>query len=416
MTHIGLTPGAFDPNTAETDLAFPLAEYQHRIEKLREQGAENQIDLLWITTPDAVCWMHGFLASWYKANAPMRYPQCYGTALHVESGRFVHFDNPSELAVMTVTSISTDNRWLPDRDAAPNIEFIMRELGALGWLGGTVGMEFWSYVPNRAISTMFEGAFLSRGCKIVDSSAAVRRARRVKSALEIECIERATAICDIGHRTISDKLEPGMTELELFGEVTSAMMTAGGEFPALIPIFNSSPVIDGTMQITGHSMARRKPIQKGHMLTTDLCGVYNRYHGNVLRGYYIGDDPPAKAVTQYEKAAGVFEVIKSDVKAGMTVREVNTRLRRYYEDVGIWNEKEGWALGYELGLSFPPDWVGDFYFHLGDDRWLDRVFEENMVTNFESLFSTALIDMLVYGQDGTRVLSDIPLELLVVPC
>ena len=67
-------------------------------------------------------------------------------------------------------------------------------------------------------------------------------------------------------------------------------------------------------------------------------------------------------------------------------------------------------------MSFPPDWVGDFYFHLGDDRWLDRVFEENMVTNFESLFSTALIDMLVYGQDGTRVLSDIPLELLVVPC
>ena len=98
----------------------------------------------------------------------------------------------------------------------------------------------------------------------------------------------------------------------------------------------------------------------------------------------------------------------------MTVCEVNTRLRSYYEDVGIWSETNGWALGYELGLSLPPDWVGDFYYHLGDDRYLDRIFEENMVTNFESLFSTALIDTIVYGKNGSRVLSKIPRELIVV--
>ena len=415
MTSIGLTPGAFDPANAVPDLAFPVEEYQSRVEKLRVEAQKAKVDLLWITTPDAVCWMHGFLASWYKANAPMRYPQCYGTALHVESGRYIHFDNPSEKAISAVTSVCTDNRWLPDRDATPNITFIMDALAAEGWLDCTVGMEFWSYVPNRAISTMFEGAFLSRGCKVVDTSVPVRRARRVKSVLEIECIERATAICDIGHRAIIEHLVPDMTELELFGEVTRAMMAAGGEFPALIPIFNSTPVVDGTMQITGHSMARRKPIVKGTMLKTDLCGVYNRYHGNVLRGYYVGDDPPAKLIEQYRCAGGVFDVIQTEIKAGMTVGDVNKRLRQYYEDVGIWSETEGWALGYELGLSLPPDWVGDFYFHLGDNRWLDRVFEENMVTNFESCFSTAMIDTLVYGKDGTRVLSEIPLELIVVP-
>ena len=415
MTSIGLTPGAFDASAVETDYAFPVEEYQARVEKLRAQAATENIDLLWITTPDAVCWMHGFLASWYKANAPMRYPQCYGTALHVESGRYIHFDNPSEKAVAHVTSVCTDNRWLPDRDATPNIEFIMCALADEGWLDCTVGMEFWSYVPNRAISTMFEGAFLSHGCKVVDSSVPMRRARRVKSELEIASVERATAICDIGHRAIVEHLVPGMTELELFGEVTRAMMADGGEFPALIPIFNATPVVDGTMQISGHSMARRKPINKGDMLTTDLSGVYNRYHGNVLRGYYVGDDPPAKLIEQYRKAGEVFDVIRTDIKAGMTVREVNTRLKAYYQEVGIWSETEGWGLGYELGLSFPPDWVGDFYFHLGDDRWLDRVFEKNMVTNFESCFSTAMIDTLVYGKDGTRVLSGIPRELIVVP-
>ena len=64
-----------------------------------------------------------------------------------------------------------------------------------------------------------------------------------------------------------------------------------------------------------------------------------------------------------------------------------------------------------LGLSLPPDWVGDFYFHVRDEQGLDRVFEENMVTNFESMFNTWLVDTCVYGPDATRILSKTPLEL-----
>ena len=66
----------------------------------------------------------------------------------------------------------------------------------------------------------------------------------------------------------------------------------------------------------------------------------------------------------------------------------------------------------EQGLSLPPDWVGDFYFHVDDERWIERVFEPGMVTNFESLFSTALIDTIVYEPEGCRVLSKTPLEVI----
>ena len=288
----------------------------------------------------------------------------------------------------------------------------MKELAAEGWLGGTVGMEFWSYLPNRAVSTMFEGAFRAQDCDVVDASELTRRARRVKSSAEIACIEEAVRICEIGHRTIRENIRPGMTELELFGQVTAAMMAAGGEFPALIPIFNSHPVVDGKPVSSGHGMAGRRTIQAGEVLGADLCGVYNRYHGNVCRSYFLGD-PPAAMVERNEKAAGVFEVIASEVKAGMTVAEVIAVLRRYYEEVGLWGT-EGWGLGYELGLSLPPDWVGDFYFHFTDTKYTDRVFEENMVTNYESIFNTALIDMLVYGKDGTRVLSEVPLTVFAV--
>ncbi|MBC6439644.1 MAG: hypothetical protein GDA49_04385 [Rhodospirillales bacterium] len=62
---------------------------------------------------------------------------------------------------------------------------MMKELKAEGWLGGTVSMEFWIYVSNHTISTMFEGAFLTHGCRPVDMSELMRRVRCQKSAQEI---------------------------------------------------------------------------------------------------------------------------------------------------------------------------------------------------------------------------------------
>ena len=147
------------------------------------------------------------------------------------------------------------------------------------------------------------------------------------------------------------------------------------------------------------------------MLKADLCGVVNRYHGNVMRGYFVGDAPKSM-VDQHRRAAGAFDVMKG-VKAGMTVRQVNALLRQYLESVGLWAEP-GWALGYELGISLPPDWVGEFYFHARDEKYLDRVFEENMVTNFESLFGTWFVDTCVYTKTGTRFMSKMPMEIVSV--
>jgi Xaa-Pro aminopeptidase len=411
--YTGLTPGAMEPWPSEyADLAFSREEYLGRIRRLRELMAQNNIDLLYVTAPDHVAYLHGYAASWYKTSGPMRYPQLYGTAIHVDSDEFIHFDNPTELPVLGKTSISTDNRFFTSRDAGPCLEFVISELKAKGWLGGTVGMEYWSYLPNRAISTMLEGGFLAESCRVVDASALVRRVRRVKSLTEIAHIEKATEIADIGHLAVREFARPGMTELELYGETLRAMMAAGGESPALVHSFTSAPIRDGRPIASGHAMMGRKVIEAGDFLKIDIAGVYYRYHANVQRGYVVGD-PPAAMMENVTTAAGGFDVMATEVKAGMTVGEVIAILQLYYKEVGLWDQP-GWALGYELGLSLPPDWVGEFYFHFRDERDLDRVFEENMVTNYESMFNTWLVDTLVYGKDSTRILSKTPFELLGV--
>ena len=141
--------------------------------------------------------------------------------------------------------------------------------------------------------------------------------------------------------------------------------------------------------------------------------MVHRYHGNILQGHYFGE-PPGEMLRRYELAAGVYDVFTSEFKAGMTVREVNKRLQRYYQDAGL-AEEDGWALGYELGLSLPPDWVGEFYYNIHDDLYLDRVFKPGMVTNFESLFNTSLIETMLWEEEGVRLLSSKPPGLSVVP-
>jgi Xaa-Pro aminopeptidase len=385
-----------------------LARCPHLYSNLFEQ----QIDTLYVTTPEHVAWLHGFFASWYRANGPMRYPQLYGTAVRADRDELIHFNNPSELPVLTRYSVGAEYRFLPSRDAAPSLGFIVQELKAKGWLKGTVAMENWSYLPNPAINAMFQGAFLAEGARVVDGSTVLRHARLVKSPAEIACIERAVEYADIGHRTILKLLKPGITELELFGEVTRDMMAAGSEFPALIPIFNALPLYQGQSGTSGHVMAGRRKIQSGEMLKADLSGVHNRYHGNIMRGYFLGD-PSKVMIERHQKAAGAFPVFAREVKAGMTVGQVNAIMRRYYEEVGLW-QVAGWGLGYEIGLSLPPDWVGEFFFNVRDDKWLERVFEDNMVTNYESLFNTWFVDTCVYGRSGTRFMSKIPLELFAV--
>ena len=296
MTNVGLQPGHFDASKMEAiELPFTLEEYDARLQRLLGMAREQGLDLLWITSPEGVAWTHGFFASWYKGQGPMRYPQCYGTAVHVESGRFYPFRQPHRGAgAGPHVGLSGTTATRPTGRPSPTSGSSWTSLPAEGWLGGTVGMEFWSYVPNRAISTMFEGAFLMHGCRPVDMSEMVRTARRQKSPQEIAYTEQAMACCDIGHQAIMEHLRPGITELDLFGKVMAAMMEAGGEFSALIPIFNTSPM-DGEIPMSnGHTMASRKVIQAGEILCADLCGVFNRYHANALRGYFVGDNPPAK--------------------------------------------------------------------------------------------------------------------------
>jgi hypothetical protein len=103
---------------------------------------------------------------------------------------------------------------------------------------------------------------------------------------------------------------------------------------------------------------------RGEQVNVDVCGVYNRYHANGARAFYVGE-PPADVMDFHNKSSGVFDVIRDMLRPNLPVAELVTRIRAYYDEVGIWSEA-GWVGGYELGIGFPPDWVGNFVYEMSD--------------------------------------------------
>jgi Xaa-Pro aminopeptidase len=163
----------------------------------------------------------------------------------------------------------------------------------------------------------------------------------------------------------------------------------------------------------GHFISSRRRINPGDYVAADPSGVIYGYHANIAGAFFLGE-PPEEARRIVEIGAGALEVLCQTAKSGTPVRQVNRALREYLQECGLWGSHgwsdDDWIGGYDLGISFPPDWVGEFVFTASEED-AEGVFESGMVTNFESLVHIPVVDTVVYGEQGGRSLSTLPHEV-----
>ena len=398
----------------EREIAFTREEYRRRLERVRALMAERGIDCLYLTSPESMYYLTGYQAEWYQAESPKQWPPCSGVAVHVDHDRFILFEGEREAILTRIYTISDDTRFFPRDSYRDGIAFIAETLKSEGWLGRNVGLEFWSHRLNRAVSARFEAAFGAAGAEVVDGSDILRDVRWVKSPAEIDCLLEAAGIADIGQQRAREVLRPGISELEVYGEIVCAMAAAGGENPGI-----TMPVLSGGKANCTHALAGRRKIAPGEIVTVDVCGVYNRYHINQARTYAIGEPAP-DTVEVCRKAAGSMDVVRDMLRPGLPVRALNEALVAYYKDAGLW-DRRGWIGGYEMGIAFPPDWVGNFVFDPLSEINQDRVFEPGTAVNYENQFFLPrheglyfMIESFLFTDQEARLLSGVPYDLTVI--
>lgn len=396
---------------------FSDEEYAQRLRRIREMMADANLEVLYVTSPEGMCYFTGYQATWYRGGSSTRWPALAALVIHVDHENFIFYDTTDEYMVHQATSSTDQRHWIPDDKMSDNlsggVEYIVNDLRQRGWTRGRVGMELWSHVPNPAISARLQDAFSMAGAEVHDGTEIIRGVRKIKSPQELSYIEEAAQIADIGLKAVANHVRPGVTQAELQGVAYMAMMAAGGELPAINQGVMSGPLA------SAHALSSNRPIQPGEGFAVDLSGVVNRYHANVCRSYIYGE--PSEEMLRMSKASKEgTELLCRIAKAGASVAEVARTLREFYIDMGVWDYR-GWVGGYDLGIAFPPDWVGEWLFNV-DAENETGVFEANSVTNYESVFvnpgiGAALglsapaaginIDTIIYGSEGGRSLVEL---------
>jgi len=397
----------------DSEVAFSREEYQRRLGTVRKRMAKAGIDLLYVTNPDHICYLSGYQAEWFQEGGPKGWSGVSGIAVHVDHDHCLHFENEDEKLVAEYTTWPGNLRIMPEHDiSAGFMDWVVGELAALGWVDSSVGLELYSYRPNPADSAELRALFEGKGATVVDGSDLVAGARLLKSPVEIEVIREAARIGDIGLRAGIDNIKAGMTELDVYAEIIYAMAKAGGENPAI-----TLPVVSGKKSACFHALASRKKIEHGDIVNIDVCGVYRRYHSDVCRSVSIGE-PEVEVADYIGHITGALSVASGLIRLGLPVAEFLGEMKRYYTECGL-IENQWWIGGYELGISFPPDWVGAYYF----DVWKDvkgDTFDAGFVSNYEANFYlpkeaglSCMIDTMIFEEEGAGFIHDVPCQLFV---
>ena len=399
----------------EPEISFSIAEYQQRLVNVRKAMAKAKLDLLFLSSPESLCYLSGYKAEWYQAFGPKQWLPASGIAVHVDADDFIHFDVENEEVLAGFTSVARDMRIF--RSSAQPMksmqDFIIKNLKQAGWTGGTCGIEMWSYRPCRGYSEQFQQSLEAAGCRVVDGTDIVASVRKIKSPQEIAFSRIAAQIGDVGMRAALEYMRPGITELDVYGEVINAMAKAGGENPSI-----TMPVSSGAKSACMHALASRKKIMPGDIVNIDLCGVYNRYHANMARTFCMGEPHPEVAKSmQIITAAKAF--VADLIKPDLAVKELLTAIEGYYREAGIWQD-QCWIGGYDLGISFPPDWVGPWYYDVHSDPGED-VFQAGMVCNYEANFylpqsagMAMFIDTMAIEEDSAQFMQQTPAQLFII--
>jgi Xaa-Pro aminopeptidase len=398
----------------ESEVPFSAEEFKNRLSRIRKAMAKAGIDMLYLMAPESMYYVSGYQAEWYQAQSPRQWPASSAIAVHVDHDHYILFDSEREAILGRIFTASTDTRLFPRNSQRDGAAFTVEQLKEAGWLKGTVGMEFWSYRPNRVISQRTEALFQAAGAKVVDGTDVLRQVRWVKSSDEVACLREAARIANVGMAAAKAHLRPGVTELEIYGEMVRAMAAAGGENPGI-----TMPVLSGTKTNALHGLATRRKVQQGDVVLVDLSGVYKRYHINMARTFSMGE--PSRDVSEItNKAAKAMAYVRSLLRPNLPVGEFNRAIMAHLVEAGLW-ERRGWVGGYEMGIAFPPDWVGNFVFDPLSDLNADRQFEPGTAVNFEHQFFLPrhigqyfTIDSFLFTETQARGLSAEPFELMVI--
>jgi Xaa-Pro aminopeptidase len=393
---------------------FSKAEYDRRYNNIRKMMHELNLDCLLIIGGSAAygrCWFN------------FRYvTNMMGKA---EMANYCFFPRDGEPAVVTRPGHSLAGAMLA-RTAVRNVIVgkpsvlgaIVDEIKQRGYAKGRVGVV--EYDPYTSIPKNHWDFFASNlpQVEFVFVTKEFIAMRLLKSAEEIQALERSAELGDIGLCSMQERVRPGMTEGEVFGIVHEAVMKAGGEM--------------GMIQIGSCSMLdpdindqRPRPVERvigeRNIINNELGIFYNGYEAQCGRPVVTGE-PTAEYKELFDIAVEGYERLVPTLYAGKS-SEDSTQAMQFIRDSDY--EFYGGFLQGMLGANprHEPQ-IGFDRVQSAEDRYLfdadgrfvyqvGHVFTLQMhIVDRKHTRGLFVGDFFVIEEQGPRCLNKFPLEMM----
>lgn len=161
--------------------------------------------------------------------------------------------------------------------------------------------------------------------RYVDGAPVIEKLLMTKMEVELDCIRKASKLCDEGYLIFRDAARPGRKDYELIAEIETFFRAHG--------IAENFMIIGvGGQEVRGMAPPAGKTLKQGDLVTTELSPCVDGYYAQVCRTLVVGEASATqlKAFSVYQEAlAAGIATVKAGVTAADVARAENDVFRKY---------------------------------------------------------------------------------------
>ncbi|MGC9969676.1 MAG: Xaa-Pro peptidase family protein [Bryobacteraceae bacterium] len=179
-----------------------------------------------------------------------------------------------------------------------------------------------------------------------DAQEMLARLRAVKSAGEIERIQRSTDVTVEAHRAAWRRIAAGLYEYQIAATMTYTMLEAGCEGNAYEPIVGSGP--NATVL---HYAKNSRRMEAGELVLMDVGAQCASYATDVTRTVPVSGKFTARQRELYEAVLGAQKAVLAAVKPGVTMNSLRQVATEYLEAHGKLGKYLTHGVSHDVGLE-----------------------------------------------------------------
>lgn len=391
-------------------MSMPPINYEKRVEKIRDQMKEKDLDVIVVTRNPSRRYVSGM--GWYGLSRGAVVIPLEGEVAAIVL--VMQRDRPRLESWITNVKFFVPYPY-KKFPKFPYEKVLVDTLKEMKLEDANIGLE----LAGRGVEQLGgqglglgERAILSEKlphAKIRDAADVLNDIMAIKEPAEIARLRRAAELVDIGTEAAYKALEPGKRETEIAKEVARAMFDAGAETSEA-----GASVASGYRSLVrGPLPASTKIIQRGDIVNFDISLEHQLYFGDINRTVIMG-----KPTKEYEKIAeAAHDMAMTTLDAlvpGAVAGDVDKLARDCVFKRGLDEYESCWITGHEIGCFCPGGRAAHFLVPGAD--WTVK---PNMVTTInEGLFGpkyAILFETAVWVREKkAEVLSKIPIELKII--